>query len=129
MKFIWNWLNKSVLEFISSVEHKTALSSVKGYKEWVGTLTQSGTDAPEAVVFGNELGYDLVWERDGSGEYFTTLAVTDTVAGVSISNIDDTVTFGAEFDAPKVWVYSYDGGSLDDGFLNNTCVKIIVKNG
>lgn len=129
MKFIWNWLNKSVTEFVSSTQHKSAVVIAKGYKEWVGLLTQSGTDDPEVVVLNNELGYDLIWVRDGSGEYSADLAVTDSITGVNISNINDTVTFGAEFDAPAIKVYSYDGGSLDDGFLDNTCVKIVVKNG
>lgn len=130
MKFIWNYLNKSVLEFLSSKEFKTSFQKVKGYKEWVGLLTQTGTDDPEVIVFNNELGVSITWTRDDSGEYYATLP-SFTNAGVIVSDLSDSVTFAGEIVAldNEVWIYSYDGGSLDDGLLNNTLVKILVKNG
>lgn len=46
---------------------------VKPYKVYTALLTQSGTDAPVATVLENTLGGDVVWTRDGTGQYRGTL--------------------------------------------------------
>jgi hypothetical protein len=39
------------------------------YKIYTALLTQSGTNAPVAIVLENTLGGDITWEYDGVGEY------------------------------------------------------------
>ena len=46
---------------------------VKPYKVYSALLTQSGTDAPTAIVLENTLGGEIVWSRDSIGEYYGTL--------------------------------------------------------
>lgn len=42
-------------------------------RRYVATLTQSGTDAPTAIVLLNTLGGAVVWTRDEAGRYTGTL--------------------------------------------------------
>jgi hypothetical protein len=52
----------------------TALQTTVGtYKEYVATVTQTGTAAPVATVLNNTLGGTLVWTRSATGTYLATL--------------------------------------------------------
>jgi hypothetical protein len=46
---------------------------VGDYKEYVATVTQSGTAAPVPTVLHNTLGGTLVWTRSATGTYLATL--------------------------------------------------------
>ena len=39
------------------------------YKKYVAQITQSGTDAPVAIVLENTLGFTPTWERNTNGIY------------------------------------------------------------
>lgn len=43
------------------------------YKVYTALLTQTGTNAPVAIVLENTLGGNIVWAYDGAGEYIGTL--------------------------------------------------------
>lgn len=43
------------------------------YKFWFALMTQHGTAAPTANVYGNTLGGTIVWERSEAGIYYGTL--------------------------------------------------------
>lgn len=45
-----------------------------GYLVYTALLSQSGTDAPTAVVLANTLGGTVVWTRGGQGSFAATLA-------------------------------------------------------
>lgn len=45
----------------------------KGYKEYVGLLTQSGTSAPTEKVLENTLGGSITWGYTSTGIYTATL--------------------------------------------------------
>lgn len=40
-----------------------------GYKKYIAQITQSGSDAPVAIVLENTLGFTPSWEYDSSGVY------------------------------------------------------------
>lgn len=44
------------------------------YKVYTALLTQSGTNAPTAIVLENTLGGTIVWSRANQGQYVGTLA-------------------------------------------------------
>jgi len=44
-----------------------------GPKVWRGLLSQTGTDAPTAIVLENSLGGDIVWTYSSTGIYLGTL--------------------------------------------------------
>ena len=48
-------------------------TDVGTYKEYVATVTQTGTAAPVATVLNNTLGGTLVWTRSTTGTYLATL--------------------------------------------------------
>ena len=50
------------------------ISDVKPPKVYKALLSQSGTDAPTAIVLENTLGGEVVWGRAGVGTYEGTLA-------------------------------------------------------
>lgn len=52
----------------NSLTAGSALSTGLPYKVYTALLTQSGTDAPVAIVFENNLGGIPVWSRNGVGE-------------------------------------------------------------
>jgi len=52
----------------------TNLGTINGVKIYRALLTQSGTDAPVAIIQENTLGGVPVWSRDAVGEYYITLA-------------------------------------------------------
>lgn len=43
------------------------------YKEYVALLSQTGTDAPTAVILGSNTVGSIVWTRGAAGEYVGTL--------------------------------------------------------
>lgn len=125
----------------------TPLSEIKEYveggvREYVALLTQTGTDAPVAVVLENTLGGDLVWTRDGTGNYFGTL-LNAFIGYTNIENInrstftrlisdDGTGPVGRGY-----WMFkgsinavylktTSDIETYDDGILTQTYIKIEV---
>ena len=62
------------------------------YKVYTALLTQEGTDAPVATVLENTLG-DIIWTRDGEGEYYAESdgLFTENKVYTSVTNIDITV--------------------------------------
>ena len=44
------------------------------YKVYTALLTQTGTNAPTAIVLENTLGGTIVWSRETQGQYVGTLA-------------------------------------------------------
>lgn len=84
-------LNNSKTEYLS-------LDDIRGYKVYTALLTQSGTDAPVATVLENTLGGDIVWSRDGEGNYIGTLnnafPSNKYFAPMPINGFDSAVNYG-----------------------------------
>lgn len=51
------------------------VANLKNYKVYTALLSQSGTDAPTAIVLENTIG-EIVWTRDDVGVYLGTLNAT-----------------------------------------------------
>lgn len=64
-------INKNTL--VDFIQSQISASDVPTY---IAYLTQSGTDAPVAVVKINTIADDLTWSRNGSGDYSLTSAFT-----------------------------------------------------
>lgn len=64
--------------------------TVNGVELYVAKLSQSGTDAPTATVFRNDLDGTVVWARASAGTY------TATLAGAFLASTYVSVTPGLE---------------------------------
>jgi hypothetical protein len=106
------------------------------YKEYIALLTQSGTDAPTANVIKNTFGDEIVWTRNGAGQYKGTLVgafpVDKYFGPMPVGGLDSEASAGGGGEP-----YSYtridddvvvvNAGSFD-GVLLNTPVSFLVKN-
>lgn len=70
------------------VQSKLGVTIPLGYKVYRALLSQSGTNAPTAVVLENTLGGTLVWTRSNAGKYVGTLAGAFPINKCSIGNGD-----------------------------------------
>lgn len=112
-----------------------------GIKVYRAELTQSGTDAPTAVVRENTMGGEIVWTRDLAGQYTGTLAGAFPVGQTALSPrgfsymnsaalpADDDVLVGMERnDADSISVKTVLGADSSgvDGYLSSWPIKITV---
>lgn len=74
-KNLFNKIKQMIFQYTSSQRNDIAAlqSAVGTYKEYVATVTQTGTAAPTATVLNNTLGGTLVWTRSTTGTYLATL--------------------------------------------------------
>lgn len=118
-----------------------ALGNVEGsvpYLVYRALLTQSGTDAPEAVVLENTLGGTVVWTRSIAGTYIGTLTGAFPTAKTFLKQsafsyisgpADDDVLFAVQPNTVNsVSVLTMTGATSAgvDAYLTNTPVEIIV---
>jgi hypothetical protein len=93
-------------------------------------LTQTGTNAPVAVVAGPNTIGNIVWTRGTTGTYLGTLAnafqgnVAVVFGAVPLAN--DTVTFAYANTSGIITLLTYDSGVLSDASLTNQYVEIRV---
>lgn len=96
------------------------------YLVYTALLTQSGTDAPVAIVLHNTIG-EIVWTRTGVGSY------TGTLVGAFPENKTFAI-MGSQYlnawilernDDNTVVIATYSGGASDD-VLINTSIEIRV---
>ena len=59
---------------IATTAFVQANTTARPYKVYTALLSQTGTNAPEAIVLENTLGGTIVWTRTGTGAYLGTLA-------------------------------------------------------
>lgn len=98
----------------------------EGFKEYVASLTQTGTGAPVATVIKNTLGGTPVWSRAGAGQYTATLlgAFPTGKAQLFPPPFDaNTLASGISYSLEKasanaVSLLTYSGGALADDILN-----------
>jgi hypothetical protein len=104
------------------------LSETKPPKVYKALLSQSGTDAPTAIVLENTLGGEVVWSYDAIGMYsteaFSSLPSPKDILHITIGNgyIDNsTVTSITSFydtESGELVVYTYANGSLSDDVMS-----------
>jgi hypothetical protein len=124
IKFLWQLLNRTISE---------AKVYILGYRSYTALLNQGGTGDPVPTILDNTLG-NIVWTRDGVGEYTGTLtgAFGDGsklfMPYVLIYTVSDRVAVAA-YDSPDTVILSrFDSGLPVDGFLINTQIEIRVYN-
>lgn len=111
---------------------KVKRSYILGYKSYIATLTQSGTNAPTANLLENSIGGTPVWSRDSAGNYRLTLTGLFTANKVVIlmSQENDVKNNAIRLSDNVVQITSSDttGGSEvpSDGLLSNTTIEIRV---
>ena len=122
---VWENINRTMQEF------KVLLL---GYRSYTALLTQTGTDAPVAIVLENNIG-NIVWSRVSDGEYNGTLnsAFTSNKTYYSI-----TMTSGGGLDVGQfvqnttqsdyISIATWSNNIFFDGLLANTPIEIRVYN-
>jgi hypothetical protein len=90
----------------------------------VALLTQSGTDAPTAVVLENTTGQQFTWTYSGVGEYVATGGFT-VAKSTFLGNSAGASHVYAAFTTSNVTVSSYDvNGAAANGILTNSTIEI-----
>lgn len=110
--------------------------ATRPYKVYSALISQSGTNAPTAIVLENTLGAIPVWSRTDAGnnqcalagvftENKTTVHVTHGEAGYGLPYKTENYSSGGSF----VYVYTFDstGTPIDIGFSNSS-IEIRVYN-
>ena len=104
------------------------------YKVYTALLSQSGTDAPTAVVLENTLG-DIVWSRSEEGVYVGTLTgafkegKTFLISKFKTNSTDDPSSYSiSDAGVNAVYVTSESSDVLQDGILYSTPIEIKVYN-
>jgi len=106
-------------------------NSLRGYKIYKALITQSGTDAPTAIVLENTLSGDLTWSYNTVGVYVATLAGEFTADKTFIFTgqvATDTVVSTNRINVDSITLRTYDISSagLTDVRLSNNSIEIKV---
>lgn len=103
-----------------------------GYKSYVALLSQTGTNAPEAIVLYNDLGGDVVWSYDALGSYLATLTGAFTInktvlfTGQNYFNVGNEITYAYPNDENGFYVETIDNGTNVNGTLIGTPIEVRV---
>jgi len=107
-------------------------AGIRPYKIYTALLTQSGADAPSAVVLENNLGVNVSWVRNLAGSYKTSNIFVQGKAAVVIGSKDIytiTAFFFDDFSGYQVHIRTRDtlgGDALADNCLSDTFVEIRI---
>ena len=108
---------------------RTALVGVQP-KRYKALISQTGTDAPTAIVLENTLGGDIVWTRTGVGTYYGTLngAFTEnktlTIATPSFYYEDKIFGFASN-SVDKLTINNLnENGVVSDGFFASILIEV-----
>ena len=121
--------NQPVRLSVSDGELSVGQSEVggAGYKVYTALLSQSGTNAPTAVVLENTLGGTVVWTRFDVGNYIGTLSLpivpTKSLVAYNRVTLDDAGILMVAFigDSTSVSVYTMNSSnySIDSGLFSS----------
>jgi len=113
------------------------VGDLRGYKVYTALLTQSGTDAPTAIVLENTIG-NIVWTRQAAGDYIATLSnafvLNKTICLAYANQIDSQgVPYLYYFERINISSLSLQTGnsnttSNEDGLIINIPFEIRVYN-
>lgn len=139
--FTGAWLTDVKHYFTKINEIIDYLNGIKGegsYKVYTALLTQSGTDAPVAIVLQNTLGVTVTYGYTATGVYSIELgtAYASGKVGIFISpfgnsnNYALSSTIGFQYDGTTGYILrTFDStGALSDKGLGNTMIEIRVYN-
>ena len=116
-------------EGIASVE--SIRFYVQPYKKYVANLTQSGGDAPTAIVFENTLDETVTYTRGLAGDYLLTASgavFTDNYTWIIMGkgNTYNHNFFTVRNSGTEISIFTYDGNTQTDDILNDTSIEIRV---
>ena len=119
---------------IATLDYVLANSSARPYKVYTALLSQTGTNAPVAIVLENTLGGTVVWSYNIAGEYIGTLtgAFLNNKTFLTIKNnihnatVEYTSSIG-RIDNNKVVIGSKTNAVASDDVLNSS-IEIRVYN-
>lgn len=102
------------------------------YKVYTALLTQSGTDAPTAIVLENTLGEEVTYAYDSQGVYIIQFNQTFTDINkifiiIGNGNVDNNF-YSLEKDIETSTLYTFSGNTGTNGLLTNTEIEIRVYN-
>lgn len=119
---------------VTKTEWLDIVDTFRPCERWVGLLSQSGTDAPTAVVLENTLGGTIVWTRGTTGTYIGTLAnvfqTNKTVCfaqppqGIGGNAITARIAMGGE--SNQVFVSTYNSSFAGVDVFTNLQVMILL---
>lgn len=102
------------------------------YKKYVAIMSQSGTDAPAALVMENTLGVTITWAYDGIGNYYGTASGVVFTTGKTwfiIGNQADTATHGYVNSTTLVQISTFTAPATgSDNMMFTTPLEIRVYN-
>lgn len=102
------------------------------YKKYVAILSQSGTDAPSALVMENTLGVTITWAYAGVGNYYANASSAVFTSGKTwfmSSNQADLSTLNAINNTSQVQLTTYsDIATVSNNMMFNLAIEIRVYN-
>jgi len=131
-----------MLKFIEGVETLTKASKIRNvlpgtdptdvitmqqfpYTKYVALLTQSGTDAPTAVVLENTTGQQFTWTYSGVGEYAASGNFVVAKSAFLTGGINGAGHLSGFFTTSTANVNTYDtAGAAANNSLNNSTIEI-----
>lgn len=128
------WINnvKSYFSKINEIIDYINGNNGLGYKKYVALLSQSGTDAPTAIILENTLGVTPTFVYNTVGQYsiIATGKFTIDKTAVTISQIDSDAGKRMVYqdDINTINIYSYDSsGSPNDDSLNDNVAYTVIE--
>lgn len=123
-KFSFSDFDADVLDGKLKLRWKKAAEPLP-YKKWVGLISQSGTDAPTAIVFENTFGEDIQFNRPDTGNYRMffdeTSLETDKIWFSKSYEWDEGTQTMRQFEdtgSGFIFITTYDQTSVADDLLN-----------
>ncbi len=88
------------------------------YLVYTALLTQTGTDAPTALVYQNTFGEEIIWTRSNAGKYVATLTGAFTLNKTICPPFQNLNTqIGIYVDLPNDHGYGMQANTIDTCFL------------
>jgi hypothetical protein len=100
-----------------------------GYKEYVATLTQEGTNAPVASVLSSTIGTAITYERVSFGQYrftFPSGAVLMPFGIGVVSDLGGDISISQSISGNFVNLDSLESGSPTDGYIDGWIVNLRI---
>lgn len=128
------WINnvKSYFSKINEIIDYINGNNGLGYKKYVALLSQSGTDAPIAIVLENTLETTPTWSYINTGQYRITATGKFTLekTAITISQVDSDAGKRMVYqnDVDTIDVYSYDSlGAANNDSLNDGEAYTVIE--
>lgn len=107
--------------------------TVNGVELYVAKLSQSGTDAPTATVFRNDLDGTVVWARTSAGVYTATLtgaflAATSALVTLTVEGVAYVARTSANVLTLTTCAIDGDGAAPADDLLSGASIEVKVYN-